>query len=308
MEVEIIAQLIKLRDYVSRYEWNTYRYPSQFIRLKQENWNNLYDMWVYQKNEFTHLSTENNHSTFSKLFSFFKQNQVNSKQTNEQEFLPSTELELRHYFLNKLFPLQLKWATSTVTDISFIDKTFQDDEQLKYFLQRFPDIYLFMYYPIFNIKRAPVDGEIIFISPIGIEIIYVLEFESKSTIIANDDRTWLVERGSTKESLISPLISLKRTEHIVQSILTSNHIEFPISKIVLSRVNHIAFAHEPYKTRIIGKNQYDQWFHEKRQLNSTLKSEQLRVAEILLKNCLSTSVKRPEWEEEDIFTASDCED
>ncbi len=41
-----MAQLVKLYDYISRYEWNTYRYPTQFIRLKQENWKKLYNRWV----------------------------------------------------------------------------------------------------------------------------------------------------------------------------------------------------------------------------------------------------------------------
>ncbi|ARI76757.1 hypothetical protein [Halobacillus mangrovi] len=33
-----MAQLIKLQDYISRYETSIYQYPSQFIRLKRENW------------------------------------------------------------------------------------------------------------------------------------------------------------------------------------------------------------------------------------------------------------------------------
>src|SRR5690625_3594842 len=40
-----MAQLIKLRDYISRYETNPFHYPTQFIRLKQENWRKLVKAW-----------------------------------------------------------------------------------------------------------------------------------------------------------------------------------------------------------------------------------------------------------------------
>ena len=36
-----MAQLIKLQDYVSRYEQDIYRYPSQFIKLKKQQWEKL---------------------------------------------------------------------------------------------------------------------------------------------------------------------------------------------------------------------------------------------------------------------------
>ncbi len=36
-----MAQLIKLQDYVSRYEQDIYRYPSQFIKLKKQQWDKL---------------------------------------------------------------------------------------------------------------------------------------------------------------------------------------------------------------------------------------------------------------------------
>lgn len=305
----MIAQLIKLRDYVTRYEWSTYRYPSQYIRLKQENWNNLYHLWNNQEVEQDQLESKDNMSNFTKIISLIQRNHVKKQATSSQSALPTTEMELRHYFLDKLFPLQLKWATSTVTDVSFINKTYHEDCTLKYFLQRFPDIYLMMYYPIFNIKKAPVDGEIIFISPIGIEIIHLIEKEPHSIIFAEGERTWIVETDHIKEKEISPLINLRRTELIVQSILKSEQIDYPITKVVISRVNNIVYSSDPYKTRIIGKHQYDEWFHEKRQLNANLKNQQLKVAEALLKYCISTSVKRPEWDDEsNIHTTTEHED
>ncbi|KHF29248.1 hypothetical protein LR68_02036 [Anoxybacillus sp. BCO1] len=34
-----MGQLIKLQDYISRYELDIYHYPSEFIRLKKSNGN-----------------------------------------------------------------------------------------------------------------------------------------------------------------------------------------------------------------------------------------------------------------------------
>jgi hypothetical protein len=40
-----MAQLIKLLDYVSRYETDLYRYPSQFVRLKKQQWEKMKQHW-----------------------------------------------------------------------------------------------------------------------------------------------------------------------------------------------------------------------------------------------------------------------
>lgn len=307
-----MAQLIKLHDYVSRYEWNVYRYPSQYIRLKQDNWKSLYHNWtndILEENIPLFENPKEENSKITKLKElFFKQSKANDEtQLEENIHSPiKTELELRQHFLDKLFPFQIKWATSTVTDTSVLDKNYEQDETLKYFLQRFPDIYFIMYYPVFNIKNAPVDGEIIMISPSEIEIITLMEFDPKATIIAGDDRTWGIERGINVQQTISPLILLRRTEHMVRSILNSKNIQFPIKRSVLSRTNQIVFTTAPFNTNIIGYSQYDDWFNQKRQISAPLKSEQLKVAEALLNFCVSISIKRPEWDEDhDPFTVGE---
>lgn len=294
-----MAQLIKLEDYVSRYEWNAYRYPSQYIRLKKENWKKLLDVWEEEKAQ-DRLRYHEQTTKAKSWDGFFKKKQESDPSVSvENTILPSTTEELKQYFLDQLFSKQLKWATSTVTDVSFTSKDHHEDRQLKYFLQRFPDIYFIMYYPIFNIKKAPVEGELILISPIDIEIIYLMEESEHVTIMASSERTWSVDDGSDKiKKQISPLIPLKRTEQIVRSILHTYAIDFPIKKTVMSRYHPIIFTTEPYNTRLVGKAQYEKWFQEKRQLTASLKNTQLKVTEALLKHCQTTSIKRPEWEEE----------
>ncbi|MFD1038185.1 NERD domain-containing protein [Virgibacillus byunsanensis] len=302
-----MTQLIKLQDYITRYEWDIYRYPSQFIRLKQDNWKKLHYIWSHPEGNQTEEEQEKP-SYLSKWKSFMKRKELKEEEPIKENSLPKTEEELKQYFLNKLFPFQLKWASSTVTDVSFFNSSYYQNDTLKYFLQRFPDTYLLMYYPIFNIKKAPVDGEVILISPIGIEIIQLVESHPHTTFKAGDERTWEVEKDSKQTNMLSPMIALKRTEQIVKSLLHANNIEFPITKVILSRTNHIIYSSEPYKTKIFGKQSYEKWFQEKRTLVAPLKNRQLKAAEILLKNCQTTAVKRPEWEEDtSIFSLDDEE-
>lgn len=308
-----MAQLIKLIDYISRYESNPFHYPTQYIRLKQENWQRLVERWEMEsEKDFTKQSSFENEPERG-----FKWNPFSRKDENRQDevemferSLPVTKEQLTQQFLNDLFPFQLKWASSTISQVSFTDQKYYQDRTLKYFLQRFPDIYLVMYYPIFNIKKAPIDGEIILISPIGIEIITLINKNPQATIIVNNDRTWFIQTENDERKILSPIISLKRTEQIVRSILNMHDIHFPIYKTVLSQTNNFLWSTEPYKTSMIGKRDYENWLQEKRSLNSPLKSVQLKAMEALLHHCQTTSIRRPEWQEDDdiYFTPADFEE
>lgn len=305
-----MAQLIKLQNYVTRYEWDIYRYPSQFIRYKQDNWRKLLNLWNNPELLSTMSDIEEEQKKPSKwnLFQRKKGQDEVVEETKHDVILPNTEEELKHYFLNQLIPFQFKWATSTISNVSFVAPKYYKDDLLHYFLKRFPDTYLVMYYPVFEIRKAPVEGEIILISPLGIEIIYVLEENHNTMITASDDRSWVLENGVKSTKQLSPIFALKRTEKIVKGILDKYDISFPVHKVVLSRTNIINFLKEPYHTRIIGKHEYDHWFQEKRSLISPLKSVQLKAAEALLKHSQSSYVKRPEWVDEEEFDGGMMED
>jgi len=296
--------LIKLRDYISRYELNPFHYPTQFIRLKRDNWNKLLQLWE-DENEQQRTAEILAKQALEKSSSRFRWNLFAQKDNTEEQKdvfkrqLPKAKEQLRQYFLNRLFPFQLKWATSTLTQVSYTDQEHLYDAQLKFFLQHFPDIYLVMYYPIFNIKKAPVDAEIIMISPINIEIITILNETPGSGITVTDERTWVVEKSNSAKKIISPIISLKRTEQIVESILQKYELTFGITKTVLAQDVHFVYVTEPYKVNLVGKNEYDEWYKQKRQLSGSLKGVQLKVMEALARHCLTTSVRRPEWEQED---------
>ncbi len=292
-----MAQLVKIFDCISRYEWNPYRYPSQFIRLKKENWQNLYDLWQQAPQQTEEKPLEK--GKLQRLLNWSKfLKKEEHVQSNDSSFHQLSELELRTYFLEQLFPVQMKWATSTVSDVSFIDQTAYEDETLAYFLHRFPDIYFVMYYPLFQINDTPFDGEIILIGPLGIEIIYVLEEDEGAMIYANDERTWTIEKANEQMSILSPVLSLKRNEHIIKRILHARGVDLPVQKTILARHNVIVVNREPYNVQLIGMHEYEKWFNAKRSIQSTLKHAQLQALESLFVYTVSTSVRRPEWEEE----------
>ncbi|WLV23828.1 NERD domain-containing protein [Aciduricibacillus chroicocephali] len=305
-----MAQLIKLEDYISRYEWDPYKYPSRFIRLKREQWDQLHaqrerdieSATVMQ--EETISQAEQEESFFKKWFRRKKDNleAENPEPETERIFGRNlarlSETELKHFFLDHLFPIQLKWATSTVTEVSFVKRSYERDRRLKYFLQRFPDTFLIMYYPIFNIRKAPIECEIIMITPLGIEIIASIEKKPGVRIIAGDERKWTLEDGERSEMILNPAISLKRTEHVVRSILSAEGVEFPIRKTILAEKNQIIYTTEPYQIDIIDELRYPEWFEEKRKLNTPLKSLQLKSVAALLGQTRTNAVKRPEWEED----------
>lgn len=262
-----MAQLVKLFDYISRYETNPFHYPSQFIRLKQENWQQ-------------YIKKQEEKSTFP------EEVQINKKKHMQD-------------FLNQLLPFQYKWATSTLSYKSYTDNKYRQDSMLTFFLQRFPDIYLLLYYPLFSVKQAPIDGEIVLISPIGIEIIHVVQEVQNETIIVNNERSWPVQSDVKQKPIMSPMITLKRTEHIVTSILNMYEIDLPIQKTILSETNRFLYHTLPYQTNVIGKEKFEDWFLKKRELQSPLKNIQLKAMEAILNHCQSSYVRRPEWESDD---------
>lgn len=315
-----MAQLIKLSDYISRYEWDTYRYPTQFIRMKRDSWDRLYNNWsndVTASFSAEDLKLEERTEEvgfFAKLKDKWKKTNVHIEtiqdEMEEPDELPETEDELKQYFLDHMFKFQMKWATSTVLRQSIVAEEYYRDPLLKYLLQRFPDTYLVMYHPIFSIKQAPFEADILLISPLEIEIIQFVEMEEHAVIMAGEERVWHVESPRGGRKILNPIISLKRTGKLLESILASQGVEFSIKKTVLSRTNPIIFATEPYQMRLIGKDFYPDWFKEKRSLRSPLKGTQIKAAETLLKFCQSTSIKRPEWEEdfEDDFGQMEMEE
>ncbi|TFB25095.1 NERD domain-containing protein [Filobacillus milosensis] len=303
-----MAQLIKLQDYISRYENDMFRYPSHFIRMKKDNYQKLIKQWQTEQ-EIQNLEEpeyeEEKPSFFNKLFSRSNKNVNVWEQELEDNHhdslpLPDNENELKLLFLEQVFSFQLKWASSTLQEVSYIDKAYETDSNLKYFLQRFPDTYLVLYQPIFKLKKAVIEGEVIIITPTEILLISSLEGQSANTIYKPvDERKWLRVEDGIESHQVNPLISLKRMEKTLNSVLHYHELDFPIKKIVFAPNHRILEKKPPFQTEYIDYDNYNQWFHEQRQSNYPIKFQQLKVAEAILEHTQKTFVKRPIWKEEE---------
>jgi hypothetical protein len=326
-----MAQLIKLQDYVSRYEIDIFKYPIQFVRLKKQHWTNVFDLW---KNGYLHEPVESceweeqendeKKTWKNRLFHLFKREKVEEERDHavdmrrEEEFAfdssraeaITSEQELKQHFLDQLFHFQLKWASSTFSEKSYVDLSYYSDETLRFLLQRFPDTVLLMYHPVFKLKKAPVDLEVLLITPTHLWCITFLEEENEATFVGSKDRFWEKKWTDTEKKVLNPLISLKRMEHIVTSIFKKASVELPIQKAVICRNGYIDYPTAPYDVKLIDKRVFDEWFQHMRTVRSPLKHMQLKGAKSLLDYCHTTSFKRnsavldmdieEHWDEEEL--------
>lgn len=325
--VKGMAQLIKLLDFISRYEMNMYRYPSQYIRLKKQHWNKLKNLWEQglleePKSEMEDILKTERRSIFQSFKGRLKRTEESMEdietysfqgmeelQESDREFplqhkfqtIPKTEDELKQRFLDDLIEFQIRWASSTIREKSYVDRPIYFDEELKYFLQRFPDNFLVLYNPVFLVQKAPIELEIIMISPTDTWCITILEGKENSVFYGSNERFWTEKYGEEEEKLgLNPLISLNRMEKIVRNIYQYHEVEMPVRKVVLNRTGYIDYPYAPADTMLIDKRLYDEWFSSLRRLSSPLKSVQLKAAKVLLQHCQTTYVKRPEWDTNDV--------
>lgn len=314
-----MAQLIKLQDYVSRYEKDIYHYPAQYIRLKKKNWQSvktafenghlLRDFGLIESSPIEEPEQPIKQPVIQLLRGLLKrgkQPDVPTEEENADEFIPPSEEEaflnafttepktiddLKVLFLDNLFDFQLKWASSTLWEESRLNRHFYHDGALKYFLQRFPDTYLVLYKPVFLVKKAPVETDIILVSPTETWCISLLEGKEGSVFQYSKERFWNELIGKSQRKVLNPLIGLNRMEQIVRKLYEINNVDFPIYKVVLNRNGFIDCPSAPYGVQMIDKRNYSQWFAQLRQLSSPLKHAQLKAAQALLANSQTASLQ-----------------
>lgn len=318
-----MGQLIKLQDYVSRYEQNIYLYPSRYVRLKTQQWNKLLKAWKEgdelffqekkQENVEEDWLNESKKNIFQKLKEKLLKEEVveepveEKKEEEEPEAVfvptftsrPATEEMLKRQFLDQLFHFQLRWGSSTLLDQSFIDKDYYTNRHLKLFLTRMPDTFLVMFAPIFQIKKAPVELDHLLITPTAILCIKFLDDREQSVYFGSKENFWKVKTPNQETKILNPTISLNRTGAIVQQVFKQHDIALPIKKVLVTQNGYIDYPNVPFDIEVIEKRTYEQWFLSLRNLKSPLKHIQLKAAQSLLYSCQTTAVRRVEWEDEE---------
>lgn len=317
-----MGQLIKLQDYISRYEQDIYRYPLQFVRLKQQQWGKLKTAFLAGELETLYgnhpeeIQVQNEQegklgigTKLKKMFSRQVKSEVIELESlpvmERKEFsfhfssTPNNLEELKQTYLNQLIRFQLKWGSSTIQEKSYINQTFFLDEKLRFFLQRFPDTCLILYKPIFLLKNAPVEGEVIIVTPTEVWCIAFLEDSDDAAFMGSSDRFWLRKHHlHSDKKVLNPMLSVNRMGKIVKRIGSIYESPLPIHKVVLSRNGYIDYPQSPYDIEIVDKRSFPAWFKKMRSAGSPLKHQQLKTAQALLDYCQTTSSSRVEWENE----------
>lgn len=318
-----MAQLIKLYDYISRYELDTYRYPSQFIRLKRQQWNRVSSAWeddafhsvmrVSQSPAQHQEERTKKQTLFNKIKNKFSkvnmvetpviQPLINEAVLDDEELqfqfttIPKTVDDLKLLFLDYIFRFQIRWASSTLREKSFVDNSVYRDQLLRYFVQRLPDHYLLLYRPIFQLKNAPVELDLILIGTTEIYCITLVEQLNETVFTGSKEKFWIARKGDIQKKMLNPLISLNRTGTVVHKLLSAQQVDIPVKKLMISRNGYIDYPFAPYDITILDKRTYDEWFQRLRKSSAPLKHTQLKAAQVLLSHCLTNSYYRDEWEE-----------
>ncbi|PKC52452.1 Yt1Q-like protein [Rhizophagus irregularis] len=260
-----MAQLIKLQDYISRYQIDLNRYPAQFIRMKKNGWNRMKSDWEsgdslntvqnWEQVEEAEEEKKPKQTIFKKLFSkkrsSDKEETIDVTEDNEENlpieeeliddettlyfeptivYRPQTTEELKKIFLDQFFHFQIKWASSTLREKSYVDPKYLREGFLRTILQSLPDNYLVLYYPIIKVKKAPVELDIIILTPLECLCITMVEHENLAVYIGNSERErfWMKKVGDTEKKLLNPLIQLNRMEAIIAQLFHLQDVDMPI--------------------------------------------------------------------------------
>ncbi|WAA10079.1 NERD domain-containing protein [Fervidibacillus albus] len=303
-----MGQLVKLQDYISRYESGIYKYPSRFIRLKRRQWEQMKRSWEAQNEpeiieEFEKVQWDEKREKkkiFTKLTGWLHRNADSDSDSEEilfrteeqSSFIPQSIDQLKKHFLDEIFHVQILWASSTLTERSYVDSSFYKEEQLKFLLQRLPDTFLLFYRPLFLLKKAPVEGESIILTPTEVYVLLFLEEEKDAVFVEGGGRFWEKRIQKQKKKLVNPMIRLNRTETIIRSIFQADAIDLPIKKLIVSRNGYIDFPSVPFGVTIVDQRNFHEWLQKAQSFSSPIKHMQLKAAQSIFQYCKTNAIPR----------------
>ncbi|MEK4426659.1 NERD domain-containing protein [Solibacillus sp. FSL K6-1523] len=322
-----MAQLVKIQDYISRYETDLTRYPTQFIRLKQSQWDRVKYQWQsgevierWEQDLVDEVEEPKKASIFQKIFSFnkAKEDEGNSEEVDVADellvdgdaipeesttllfepnivYAPNTIEELKKMFIDQFFHFQMKWASSTLREKSYVDPKYMRDTLLRAMLQTLPDTYLMFYFPILRVKKAPIELDIMIMTPTECICVTLLEQEDQAVYIGTSERFWDKKVGKVDKKVLSPLIQLNRMEKVVEQLFVENGIDFPIRKVLLTRNGYIDYPGKMYGIHLVDKRNFPDWMQSLQKSVSPMKHMQIRAAQTILQTVQTTSFNRDIW-------------
>lgn len=320
-----MAQLVKLHDYISRYETDIYRYPSRYVRLKKERWTRLLNNWEV-KRDLADLTTsllknnnieqmEEEETSKNKLRSKLKQ--WFSKRNNDSFTIDNlsvaydaenddysffqemayyqtleTKEQLRDAFKEELLRFQFNWASSTISEQSDVRSKYYFDPFLSFMLKELPDSFFIFYEPVIYLRKAPVDFDTIILTPSEIWLIATL-LGNENTIYQNlSEKYWLRIHKKEKEKILNPGIMIRRMRSVIEHILLDRELSFSIKTAIVAKDSYIDIPQTEQRIKLIDRRNFDAWHRKMVRNVAPIKHQQLKIADVLLQQSLTISRPR----------------
>ena len=309
-----MAQIIKIQDYISRYEQDPHHYINQFNRLKIQRWDELKKASKEEAqqpfDQIPQQAPEQEEEKRKKFSLKRKQKEADMKKERDLSLfneptdieqgvfrnVPTDETKLIHFFKDHLFEVQLKWASSTISLISTVSHHIRYDEKLRMLARQLPDSYFVMYKPVLLIQKAEMELCPILITPLEVICLSFLEAEPDSVYIGTKERFWEKRAtGKAVQSVLNPCASLLRSGTVVSKILQQSGVDLPVKKILISRTSYIDLPEVPYGMEVIDKKKAEEWFEKQRKNTAPTKHQQFKATKALLAYGETDSKRRQEW-------------
>ncbi|EZH68121.1 hypothetical protein DH09_01695 [Bacillaceae bacterium JMAK1] len=301
-----MVHLVKLEDYVSRYEVDLQRYPNQYSRLKQEKWRHMKKLWQEANVDLRDEDDFNEEWFLGESKSFWKQSIAKFKKKPVEASLERQDLhpdferyrnktmaDLEQQFYYELFQAQLKWASSSLQEESILDSRYRYDSRLRQLLKELPDNYFLFYYPVLKIAQAEIDLEVVVISPTDIYCVSFIETNKNSIIHASTDRFWKIDHGEKyRKKIVSPMLSQNRMRKVIATLLSEATIRSQIHSVIVAPDGYIDDYQAPLRALKVDCTSYNQWLGELKRHPSPLKKKQMDITVTLLNASSTKSFER----------------
>ncbi|GAK12984.1 LOW QUALITY PROTEIN: hypothetical protein JCM19039_2794 [Geomicrobium sp. JCM 19039] len=304
-----MVHLIKIHDYVSRYENDIHRYPNQFTRLKREKWEKMKKNWQQanaggnvEEDWFEDTSPKFFRQPFQRLKKSNKEKKSGRVVTEEpdQVYANKTIEQLKKMFHYDVFQTQLNWASSSLFGESYLESKYRFDTRLRQLIQDIPDNFLLLYHPVLRVQRAEVQLDVILLSPTEVYVVNFLEMENNAVVRASNERFWPVVGKYAKAQLLNPMIAQERSFSIIRSILQKEEIHPNISTLLIAP-DGILMIIMHVRTKKVDRANYSRWLSTLQAHRSPLKKQQIDVARALLKYSKTSHMpySKPSAEDDD---------
>ncbi len=322
-EETAMAQLVKLDDYISRYQLDVYRYSSRYNRLKAERWDRLKNDWNKRKERYKSyaydeivtssygIETEKRTIGWKRWLPFGKGNN-DKKAIREEDRLsfsetferPISSIEaLKKTFHEELYSFQLNWASSTVTEKSYVKKSYVYDPFLAFLVKKLPDTYFLFYYPVFNVRKAQIELDIIIVTPTDIWLLHALPGNNQTIYQPYNDRFWVKNQKPEEEKILNPTIAVNRMKSVVSDVLREKNLTYSIKTAIIAKESFIDLPRKDHRLAIYDKRTFLEWFEPQKKNRTPVKHDQLKVTGAILNQCETNSELRSEfindWEKKD---------